>query len=240
MKVRSIQIFLLFVFAALGLSGWVARPALPQQPSQPPQKERFVRPYDEAAKDHSFKTFRNDLIRAVRARDRGRLIAVLDKNILNSFGGNGGIEEFKTMWRLESADSEVWDKLLAVLTKGGRFTGKGADRVFCAPYLYTDFPEDLDAFEHRAIYGSGVNLREKPNLYANVITQLSHNIVTVDFENSVSTTTDANRYVWLKIETLGGRTGYVSADLVRSPIDYRACFAKEAGRWKMMVFVAGD
>ncbi len=39
---------------------------------------------------------------------------------------------------------------------------------------------------------------------------------------------------------LGGKKGYVSVKFVRSPIDYRACFEKKNGKWKMNTFVAGD
>ena len=51
---------------------------------------------------------------------------------------------------------------------------------------------------------------------------------------------DDRIFIWYKIETLGGKKGFVSAEFVRSPIDYRACFEKKNGKWKMTAFVAGD
>ena len=38
----------------------------------------------------------------------------------------------------------------------------------------------------------------------------------------------------------GGKTGYVTSRLARSPIDYRAMFNKIGGRWQMTFFAAGD
>ena len=47
-------------------------------------------------------------------------------------------------------------------------------------------------------------------------------------------------YLWLKVETLGGKKGFVNAKFVRSPIDYRAIFEKKSRSWKMTAFVSGD
>lgn len=204
------------------------------------QEERFVLPVDEAAEDSSFKTFRDSLLKAVKTKNKAQLIAALDKNIKVSFGAEEGVEDFKKFWKINSPTSEVWNVLLSVLENGGSFVEKGANKTFCAPYLFTKFPDDLDAFQNQAIFGTNVNLREKPNLSSKVVTKLSYNVVTVDFENSVTSTTDAYQYIWAKVNTLGGKTGYVGAKFVRSPIDYRACFQKVSGRWKMTAFVAGD
>ena len=205
-------------------------------------QERFVRPVDEAKQDASFSLFREKLIDAVKKHDKKYLVSVLDPNIQASFGGDEGISYFKKMWKIDSPKSELWDELLTVLTNGGTFyKEKGLkNKQFCAPYTFTTFPEDLDAFEYSAIFGNNVNLRAKPDLSANVITQLSYNVVKVDFENSILKKGAENDYSWFKVETLGGKKGFVSAEFVRSPIAYRACFEKKKGIWKMTAFVAGD
>ena len=203
-------------------------------------KERYARPFDEASKDRSFKRFRDRLIRTVNNKNRRQLLAATDKDIKIGFGVEQGIEDFKKMWNLNRANSPLWKELLTVLEKGGKFLGTGRDKIFCAPYLFTAFPEGVDEFENQAIFGSNVNLRTKPNLNSEVITQLSYNIVKFDYNNSVTTTTDPNQIIWAKVTTLGGKSGFVSADYVRSPIDFRACFMKKRGVWKMTAFVAGD
>jgi hypothetical protein len=203
-------------------------------------KERFAKPVDEAANDVSLKVFRDSLIQTVKRKNKKQLISALDKNIKVSFGTDSGIQDFIKFWNLDSPETKVWHELLLVLENGGSFTGEDKDKTFCAPYLFLNFPEDLDAFTYNAIFGDNVNLREKPNLSSKVVMQLSYNVVKIDFENSVTSTTDPNKYIWTKINTLGDKTGYVSADFVRSPIDYRACFQKINGSWKMTAFVAGD
>lgn len=203
-------------------------------------QERYVKPVDEAKKDASFLAFRTKLISAVKKRDTKYLISILDRNIKASFGGDDGIEDFKRMWKLNSPNSKVWDELLTVLTNGGTFSGSGRNKTFSAPYSFSSFPEDLDAFEYQMIFGNNVNLRSQPNLNSNVVAQLSYNIVKVDYENSVGDKKDDREYQWLKIETLGGKKGFVSSKFVRSPIAYRAIFAKDNGSWKMTAFVAGD
>jgi hypothetical protein len=45
---------------------------------------------------------------------------------------------------------------------------------------------------------------------------------------------------WVAVRLKDGRVGYVSAQYARSPIDYRAIFAKNGERWQLMAFVAGD
>ncbi len=43
-----------------------------------------------------------------------------------------------------------------------------------------------------------------------------------------------------RLRLADGTAGYISSRYVRSPIDYRAYFSKEGGRWQMMMLLAGD
>ena len=205
-------------------------------------QERFVKPVDEGNQDSSFSRFREKLITALKKKDKKYLLSVTDRNIKLGFGGEDGIENFKKSWKINSANSEVWSELLAVLQNGGTFQKKsGAKNTdFCASYVFTSFPEDLDAFENNVIFGNNVNLRERADLNSKVITKLSYNVVKVDYENSVKDKKNDDRVLWYKVKTLGGKEGFVSAEFVLSPIGYRACFKKRKGVWKMTAFLAGD
>ncbi len=203
-------------------------------------QERYVRPVDEAKKDASFLAFREKLIAAVKKRDTKYLLGIVDRDIKLSFGGDEGIEDFKRIWKISSPNSKLWDELLTALTNGGRFDKEGKNTYFAAPYSFNGFPDDLDVFEYQLIFGNNVNLRVKPDLQAKVIDRLSYNVVKVDYQNSVGDKKNDGEYLWLKVETLGGKKGFVNAKFVRSPIDYRAIFEKKGGNWKMTAFIAGD
>lgn len=187
-------------------------------------------PVDEANALPDFFSFRAQLRASVARRDVPALLAVVHKNIKNSFGGHDGIDEFKAMWALNKPDSLLWGQLASVLALGGTF---GADGSFTAPYTFSRWPYSVDAFSHVAITGTGVRVRNAASGTAPTVASLSHAIV----EQLVSKTPDA---AWVHVRLPGGTTGYVSKRYARSPIDYRAFFSKEEGRWHMTVFVAGD
>lgn len=205
-----------------------------------PAQERYAKFVDEGEKDVSFNAFREKLIKAVKKRDAKYLISQLDRNITVSFGSDAGIKDFIKFWNINSPDSRLWDELLTVLTNGGNFLPERRMQMFAAPYSFSNFPVDLDAFEYYVIFGNNVRLREEPDLKSKVIAVLSYNIVRVDFQNSVNDGKAEPTYLWLKVETLGGKKGFVDAKYVRSAIDYRAIFEKKGRVWKMTAFVAGD
>lgn len=220
-------IILTFVFSAVGAA----------------QKERYVMPVDEGAKDASFNAFREEFIAAVKRRDVKFLLDTLDREVLGSYGGDGGIADFKRLWKLDEPNkSEIWNELLTVLTNGGTFVKDAGikNKQFCAPYTFTIYPSDLDMSEHQVIFGNNVNLRARPDTKSAVIAKLSYNVVRVDYENSVENPKKDGSFSWLKIATLGGKRGFVSAEYVRSTLDYRGCFEKQNGKWKMTLFLAGD
>jgi len=204
-------------------------------------QERFVKPIDEAAKDPSFAAFREKLIEAAERRDFKFILGILDPKIRLSFGGDAGIADFKKMWKIDRPDSKFWDEFLPVIKNGGSFMNDPETKtlLFYAPYSFRSFPDDLDAFEHGVIFGSNVNLREQPSRDSPIRASLSHNIVKVNSEKSIEKK-GGEGYEWLWVETLGGQSGFVKGEYFRSPIDYRAGFAKKNGRWRMVTFIAGD
>jgi hypothetical protein len=203
------------------------------------------RPFDEGPRDRSFAAFRRKLIRIVDARDLAALRRHFHPDIRTSFGGqNGRAEAAKAM----QDDKARWRTLARILRRGGRFmrtkwqcrTGGGAKPCilpgFIAPYTYyATPPKGRDAFETMVITGTRVNVRAAPRRTAKVVARLSHRIVTVPKKPRKNTPSD-----WVEIELPRGRTGFVFRQFAVSPIDYRAGFVKEAGRWQMTFFLAGD
>ncbi len=205
-------------------------------------QERFVKPVDEAHLDPSFVAFRTKLMDAAERRDSKFILSILDPKINLSFGGQQGIRDFKSMWKIESGGKEFWAEFLPAIKNGGTFVRENGKRtnLFYAPYTFNTFPEGLDAFEHFAIFGSNVNLRESPDSESRVIGRLSYNIVTQEPDLLGRDGGTGKVAGWQKVKTLGGLIGYVRSEYVRSPIDYRAGFEKKRGVWKMVAFIAGD
>jgi len=211
-----------------------------------PAQEKYVMPVDEVAQDASFLAFRTKLIAAAERRDVNYIISILDPKIELSYGGQVGIADFRRMWKISQKNSPFWGEFMKVIKNGGAFSGEGKNKYtgFSAPYTFSSWPEEVDGFEYMAIFGSKVNLRETPRVDANIIDRLSYNIVKPDYEKSVKAKTgkldEEEDYEWIRVESLGGKSGFVKADLVRSPIDYRAGFQKKRGVWRMTYFIAGD
>lgn len=186
-------------------------------------------PVDEAARDPSFARFRAQLLDAVRRKDAGFVHRILAPDITNSFGGDGGIAEFRESWKADRPRSRLWSTLEEVLARGGAFMG---DSMFAAPYVYSNWPGRYDAFEYGAIAGSSVRVRSRPSPGAPVMATLSYDIVRMINEPG----SDDFRAIRLP----DGRTGYVAERYVRSPIGYRAIFIKRNGRWLLKALVIGD
>ncbi len=198
-------------------------------------KEAKLYPVDEAARVPSFFVFRARLFEAIRQRDNAFAISVLSPNIKNSFGGNDGIAEFKRGWKPERPDSKLWKTMMGVLALGGSFDG---DDRFTAPYTFSKFPDDFDAFEYGVIVGENVRVRKEPKPDSQVIGTLSFDIVKVS--DWMPKQSGGNKQEWISVTLADDVKGYVAKEFIRSPIDYRAIFEKKDGKWQLVAFLAGD
>lgn len=192
-------------------------------------------PVDEAHRDPSFFIFRARLFQAIQQRDSGSLISILSPSVRNSFGGSGGIAEFKQYWKPERPDSKLWKTISEVLALGGSFR---TDHTFMAPYIYSKFPDEFDAFEHGVVVGENVRVRKQNTQDSAVIATLSYDIVRVaDWKPKQDGRQNQDRVV---VVLKDGSKGYISEDYIRSPIGYRAIFEKRDGKWQLAALVAGD
>lgn len=223
---------------ALGLSLICFSLICAQLPIDSPAYADKLHPVDEGAKDPSFNNFRGQLRSAIKRRDIKFILNRLDPNIEVSFGDCGsGIKCFKQIWQPEKPNSDLWNTLSQVIELGGTFENNESGRLFCAPYVFTKFPSKVEGKEiqgvpeYSVITGKDVNVRSRPSLKAPVVAKLSYNIVKTSFEESSNNN-------WVKVLT--PTPGYVSRQLIRHPIDYRACFKINKGKWVMTNFIAGD
>ena len=194
-------------------------------------------PTDDAARDAGFFIFRARLQEAVARHDTAAVLDAVDPNIRVGFAGKDGSAAFREKWKLQDGDrSPLWAELGTVLALGGGFRGEGS---FAAPYVFSRWPEALDAFEHVAVLGTDVRVRSTPSLDGKILASLSFDVLRLS-QAGRSRLTPAQMKEWTAVELAGGRTGYVASRYVRSSAGYRALFNKVNGRWRMTALVAGD
>jgi Bacterial SH3 domain len=218
-----------------------------QEHANDTQQEIKLYPVDEGFQDRSFEIFREQLLEASRKHDSKFILSILDPDILNSYGGDGGVEEFKVLWKIDQSDSKLWSVLSNILRMGGSFENEGGEKRFCAPYVssrwrevISQLPTNSDPLDYEAIIENNVDIRAAASSTAPVVASLSYDIVKVYAKSSVYDPTLIDSYTWLKIATVNGKEGYVSDKYTRSPSDYHACFKKRADKWVMTALVAGD
>ena len=193
------------------------------------QLKRTLPPVDDAVRRPDFFTFRANLQAAIARRDSQAVLAVVHPDIKNDFGGDDGIDAFKKIWRIAESDSPLWEELGTVLALGGTFMAE----EFVAPYTFSRWPDEFNAFDHVAVVGANVRLRAEPRSDSAVVGTASFSILKLS-SNSDDTPE------WTAIETEDGRKAYVATRFVRSPIGFRAAFSYVGGRWQLRMFLAGD
>jgi SH3 domain-containing protein len=179
-------------------------------------------PVDEAKRDPSFAAYRQELLAAVRQHDDAALAKLVDPKIRTGFGGEGGVADF----RRQIKERKLWPELEWVVSHGGSWQGE----TFCAPYVYSKWPDAVDSFQGFAVTGKGVALRSSPKT-GRIVTRLDYDVVTI---------AGAEQQGWRKVKTGSGKVGWVSTAYLRSPVGYRSCFGKTPNGWRMQLFVSGD
>ena len=214
-------------------------------------QERLYPPTVEIS-DNSLWKFLTELTLAVGKRDEAFITNHLSPKIINSFGGNGGIDEFLAKWKLGDKDSRFWGIVERLLTLGGSKYIENSN-TYSIPYIYTDWNKlenNYDGFFHSLIVGNNVNVRDAPNIRTSkVLGQFSHEVVKLPANKSFETRDqhqhiDPNPmggYSWQYVCSLNDELcGFVYWKYVVSPIGYRMGFEKINGKWLIIFLVAGD
>jgi hypothetical protein len=212
-------------------------------PSKVVYEKGKLNPVDEARGDTAFFVFREKLLQAIANKDAFYLLEITSEKVNYSFGASDGVAGFVQHWGLDSPDgiesSTLWETLEKVLKEGGTFS-EGRHR-FTAPYYFSGFPDEYDAFTYAAIIGKGVRMRERAGLKTKVVKSLSYDIVEIlEYTNKMEKIGE-DEFPWVHIKLLDGREGFMWGKFIGSAIGYRAGFVKQQdGRWLMEFFVAGD
>ncbi len=188
-------------------------------------------PFDDALRDASLTAFRDSLLTMIRARDSLALFKVLDPDIKCSFGGDDGVAACRALWRLGDPHAPMWGRFEDVLRHGGR---SRTPDDFTAPYTFSSAPDSLDAFSVLVVRDSLVEVHAAPRADSPVVARVGDVIV-----RGVGAPPDVPEG-WVAIALVGGGTGYVAEEHVRSPIALRIGMARAAGRWRIQYVVEGD
>ncbi len=211
----------------------ISASATPAVASRCMPNETTLCPIDEGDRDASFASYRRQLRAAVKRRDANALLELVDPAIRTSFGAGGGRDAFRKLLSDQESGARVWQEISDAIALGGTFRGVGPERMFWAPYVYSAWPEKLDAFTHMAVVRNDAPLRRSPAANAPVMRMLDWAIVELIAAGSKDP-------AWRHVRTADGASGWIRAADLRSPIAYRAGFRQAKGAWKMSAFVSGD
>ena len=190
--------------------------------------EPLLRPFDDGDTRPGFAAFRREVRAIVARRDVEALMRLAHPDIKISFGGDDGLEAFRAV--IVDPDHDFWAEFGTILSMGGRFEG---DDSFTAPYVFSDWPSQFDAFSCVAVVGRSVAVRRAPRVSAPRVATLDYRIVEAMPEAQPVAG-------WTRVRLADGRAGFIATRYVRSPIDHRARFVFENGRWQLVFYVAGD
>ena len=195
---------------------------------------------DEADRDDSFVEYRNALSQSVKFREPEQFVTLVNIRVLGGYDTGQGMQEFAQAWRIDAIDSPLWPTMEQILALGGGFVRSNKGAQFCAPYVFTDFPETLDPRTHGVVVSDNASLMDEPSFTANVIGSLAYDLVKVDDWKGVSVQTPSGATEnWVQIKSLKGPQGWLSRKEVRSPLDPHACFVLSGGKWSMISLVNG-
>ena len=220
-----------FACIVLGLASLsVAAPAKP---------ESRLLPVDEAERDASLVEFREQLLMAIGQRSRSQLLRLTDPAVIADARGASGHAALQERWQLNNQDSEFWGLLEELLTQGGGFLRSEQGVQFCAPYVYTHFPDDHHVKRFGAIVRDHVVLKAEPDTQAKDLALLSYHIVEVGDWSPVAGNAGSDVPVWVAVRTADDVSGYVPATAIRNPLDFHVCFLRNRDRWKLASVLSG-
>ena len=158
----------------------------------------------------------------------------MDIKILNSFGGDGGIDEFKGKWKIDDDNSRFWDIFKTSMELGGTFSDDTLTFIF--PYLVETFPNTYDPFFYGALIKEEANIYRSPNEDSKFHTTNYTIFEKLQWSDTI--------YEWnenyIPIIVNKKRYGFVRKNDFRSATDYRGRFVYTSNSWKLKSFVAGD
>lgn len=125
---------------------------------------------------------------------------------------------------------------------GGGYPLEDNNSLYALPYVYSNWPDTVDAFAHVAVVNAGAILRKEPAANADAICTLERVILQANYEKSYPQQQKGRQLEWWHVQSADGNTqGYLSHTDVYSPVGYRAILNRnKQGKWQLTALVAGD
>jgi len=197
-------------------------------------------PADESDRDLEFVEFKQQMLEAARNREPEVFVTLLSPRIFNGLNQKRGMKQFLKIWEPDSIDSELWETIEVILEMGGGFIRSEKGVEFCAPYVFSHFPSELDIYAHGVVTTENIPLKSEPSLSSDTKKMLSYDILQVLDWVSIQDKS-GGAVNWLKITTMQGDSGYINREHIRSPSDYSACFLKKKNKdWKLNALLTSE
>ena len=193
--------------------------------------KKIVEPRNDIKEGSDFGKFIEAYRTALDERDEAYVKAHTHPNVKISFGGHSGWSGLVDYWSLDDGDESFYKMMKTTLSYGAVDTSGGLGNAYMAPYVFTDFPSDSDAFEFSVCTGKDVNVRTRPSTDSEIITKVTYEALKV---------LEPEKDGWVKIQLPDGTRAYIYASFLWSPINYRASFTKVDDTWLLDFFVKGD
>jgi hypothetical protein len=198
-------------------------------------ESRKLTPPPVQPKDRALATLLTRLRNIVSKKDAPALLSLMGPTFRVGFDAGKGPAAFQSVWQPELESSELWPLLERLLALGGTFYSR---TLFCIPYVYTQFPVDLDPLSHVVVIRDQVAVRRSPDESSAVVAHLSHDIVRTAQDLAVPVRLE--REAWVAVITSAGESGFVAARDVYSPAEYRVFFEKQKGVWRWLSLACAE
>ena len=189
-------------------------------------------PVDEASRDPGLLALLVKVRALAAQRDSYGLEALMLPTFRVEFDAGKGPAAFHRRWLPESQSSVLWRVLKRLFSLGGTFY---SETLFALPYVYTQFPADLDPLGHVVAVKAGARLLDKPQQDGKPVGTLDYTIIPLAQRLQPPVMMTAGRYLEVIVPPAG--RCFVAESDVYSPAAHRAFFEKRGGRWRWISLV---
>jgi hypothetical protein len=196
---------------------------------------RRFEPVNEIARDSALRNYVDQLSRIVAGKNELALLGEMEPTFRVEFNRGKGPVAFRKYWKPDLPQSGVWKVLARLFAMGGTFYSPS---LYAIPYVYTQFPTDLDPFEYVAALKDKVPVRSGASSDDTVIGTISCELVRVSPKLKPPVRLDSTP--WIQVITSASAAGFVASDDVYSPAGHRVFFEKRRGRWRWISLVCAE